>query len=87
MNMMDMAKMEEAIDQAWVERCTFGDHHHQQLFIKYPDMVPTLLPSFEKGFRAGVAWAMRQEENQRSSQAVGTSSQYSAAVEEPEEEV
>lgn len=58
MNMMTMAMMEEGLAQA---------------FENWP--LPVIRPPacmvFEDGFRAGAAWAMRQQEKQGSSQAVG----------------
>lgn len=74
LNMMGMAAMEEALARAW---------------LKWP--LPANLRGgahaiFEGGFRAGVAWARRQSQTEPSSQAVGTTSQYPAAVEEPEDE-
>jgi hypothetical protein len=74
MNMMEMAKMEVALDKAWME-CPLPTNLRQN-----PRSI------FSDGFRAGASWAMRQAENQGSSQAVGNISQYPAAVEEPEEE-
>lgn len=41
---------------------------------------------YADGFRAGAAWARRQATNEPSSQAVGTSSKYQPATEEPEDE-
>jgi len=72
--MMTMAKMEDGLAQA---------------LENWPGPVirPTAGLVFEDGFRAGVAWAMRQAETQGSPQAVGNISKYPAAVEEPEEEV
>ena len=74
MNMMQMAAMEEGIAQAF-EKWSF------------PISRPTARQVFEDGFRAGVAWAMRQAKSYTSSPAAGNMSQYPAAVEEPEEEV
>lgn len=75
MNMMEIADMEEALDRAW---------------IKWP--LPSALrhPAhaiFADGFRAGVAWAQRQAQSAASSQAVGTTSQYPPATEQPEDEL
>jgi hypothetical protein len=75
MNMMTMAKMEEAIDKAWMKWPLPSSLRHPSYAI------------FADGFRAGAAWAISQAETQTSSQAVGNISQYPAAVEEPEEEV
>lgn len=73
MNMMTIAKMEEGLAQAFENW-------------PLPVIRPTAGQVFEDGFRAGAAWAMRQVENQTSSQPEGNISQYPAAVEEPEEE-
>lgn len=58
MNMMTMAKLEEGIAQAF-ENWPF------------PISRPTARQVFEDGFRAGVAWAMRQAKTEGSSPAVG----------------
>lgn len=78
MNMMDMAKMEEAADEAVKQHDFDAKYSHPTVFIK---------KTFRGGFFAGAAWAIRQAETQGSSQAVGNISHYPAAVEEPEEEV
>lgn len=75
MNMMDMAKMEEAVCEAWDKR---GD---MQAVLRC-----NIRGVYADGFRAGAAWARRQEENEPSPQAVGKTSQHPAAMEEPEDE-
>jgi hypothetical protein len=75
MNIMTLAKMEEAVGKAWIKWPLPSSLRHPSYAI------------FADGFRAGVAWAMRQAKTEGSSQAVGNISKYPAAVEEPEEEV
>lgn len=75
MNMMDMARMEEAVCEAWDKR---GE---MQAVLRC-----NIRGVYFDGFRAGVAWARRQVENLPSSQAAGKISQYPAAAEEPEDE-
>jgi hypothetical protein len=83
MNMMEMAEMEEAIDSAWMEYWAAVYPHRA----RYPEACPKRSGNFEKGFRAGVAWAVRQAKCSPSSHAVGNISQYPPATEQPEEEV
>jgi len=80
--MMDMAKMEEAIAEAF-ERPEIS----QKYGWARPSSQNVFKDGFEDGFRAGVAFAQRQPKIEGSSQAVGNISQYPAAAEEPEEEV
>ena len=81
MNMLEMAAMEEVIDQA-LER----PEVRQKYGWASKSMKGCFDEGFADGFRAGVAWARRQAETQPSSRAVGTISQCLAAVEEPEGE-
>lgn len=55
MNMMDMANMEEAIDEA------FKKPEISQKYGWGPSMKSAFRDGFEDGFHAGVAWAQRQE--------------------------
>lgn len=75
MNMMGMARVEEAVCEAWDKRGELQAVLRCNIRGVYFD-----------GFRAGAAWARRQAETEASSQAVGTISQYSAAAEEPKDE-
>lgn len=75
MNMMGMARMEEAVCEAWDKRGEMQAVLRCNIRGVYAD-----------GFRAGVAWVKRQEKIETSSQAVGMNSQYPPAAEEPEDE-
>lgn len=57
MNMMDMAKMEEAIEQAWIEYWSEGNKWKRT----HLEFCPKMSRFFEKGFRDGVAFAQSQE--------------------------
>lgn len=64
MNMMEMAAMEEAIAQAWNEdwsKEASWMRRHMELCPISAFRRPQLTRDFEKGFRAGVAWARSQE--------------------------
>jgi len=71
MNMMTMAKMEEAIKESWTIYWADDMPHRLEAAVKWPDMVLPVSRNFERGFRAGVTWAQSQEGKQGSSQAVG----------------
>ena len=86
MNMMTMAKMEEAIRDAWEERWAVTAPFRTGRAVHTSKDAPPVTRDFEKGFRAGVAWAIRQAKTEPSSQAMGNISHCPAAVEEPEEE-
>lgn len=81
MNMMEMAAMEEAIDQA-LER----PEVRQKYGWASKSMKGCFDEGFADGFRAGAAWARRQSQTEPSSQAVGKTSQYQGEAEAPEEE-
>lgn len=78
MNMMTIAKMEEASRKSWEEQLAGGPRNEEYERIPYE--------LFQHGFVAGVAFAQRQSKIEGSFRAVGNISQYPAAVEEPEEE-
>ncbi len=82
MNMMTMAKMEEAAQKAWAASWAAESQAHAN----HPEQCPDMLKSYLKGFMAGVAFAQRQAKIEGSSQAAGNISQYRPATEEPEEE-
>lgn len=71
MNMMTMAKMEEAIKESWTIYWADDMPHRLEAAVKWPDMVLPVSRNFEKGFRAGAAFAQRQAKIEGSSQAVG----------------